>query len=175
MQTVSERASERAAVVERVIECPVGAVRLLAQGDALVGVYFREHKGAPSEGVGEKGRGEEREVLDRVEGELRAYFAGETSAFSVKTRAHGTEFQRRVWEELTRIAPGETLSYGELAKRVGRERAVRAVGGANGANPLSIVVPCHRVIATGGALTGYAGGVRAKQWLLEHEKRWARG
>lgn len=157
---------------ERAMRTPLGPLRLLARDGALIGVYFAEHKGAPPKGAPEA-RGED-PVLAHAERELRAYFAGERRAFTVPTRAEGTAFQRAVWAQLARIGPGETLSYAQLAVRVGNEKAVRAVGGANGANPLSIVVPCHRVIATSGALTGYAGGTEAKRWLLEHERAWAK-
>ena len=91
--------------------------------------------------------------------------------FDVPLAPRGTGFQARVWEQLARIPFGETRSYGELARALGRPSAWRAVGAANGKNPISIVVPCHRVIAASGALTGYAGGVAAKRWLLDHERR----
>lgn len=103
---------------------------------------------------------------------LCAYFAGDVTALDgIETATGGTPFQRDVWAALRRIAPGETTSYGALAAALGRPRAVRAVGAANGANPVSLVAPCHRVIGGGGALTGYAGGLDRKSWLLEHERR----
>ncbi len=105
---------------------------------------------------------------------LSAYFAGDLRALDgIETATGGTPFQREVWAALRRIAPGETTSYGALASAIGRPRAVRAVGAANGANPISLVAPCHRVIGGGGALTGYAGGLDRKSWLLEHESRHA--
>lgn len=101
---------------------------------------------------------------------LDAYFAGEPKALdAVPVDLAGTEFQLRVWEALRKIPPGRTLSYGELAKRIGHPKAVRAVGGANGANPVSLVVPCHRVIASDGTMGGYGWGLERKKWLLEHE------
>lgn len=101
---------------------------------------------------------------------LDAYFAGTRSDFlDLELDAPGTPFQRLVWDALRRIPFGATLSYGELARRIGREGAARAVGAANGSNPLAIVVPCHRVVAANGALTGYAHGVERKRWLLDHE------
>ncbi len=101
---------------------------------------------------------------------LEAYFAGEFSSLAgICWATGGTDFQRTVWQALTTIPPGETLSYGALAARIGRPKAVRAVGLANGANPVAIVVPCHRVIGSDGALTGYGGGLPRKQWLLTHE------
>ncbi|MFI5014422.1 MAG: methylated-DNA--[protein]-cysteine S-methyltransferase [Hyphomicrobiales bacterium] len=101
---------------------------------------------------------------------LERYFAGELSALAEITwRTQGTPFQRTVWKALTGIPVGETLSYGALAVRIGKASAVRAVGLANGANPISVVVPCHRVIGADGSLTGYGGGLERKRWLLAHE------
>jgi methylated-DNA-[protein]-cysteine S-methyltransferase len=101
---------------------------------------------------------------------LRRYFEGEPGCLgAIEWRTGGTAFQRAVWTGLTRIAPGETLSYGALAARLGCPRAVRAVGLANGSNPISVVVPCHRVIGADGSLTGYGGGIERKRWLLTHE------
>ena len=101
---------------------------------------------------------------------LEAYFAGDLSGLAqIPWATGGTDFQRTVWQALTTIPAGETLSYGALAARIGRPKAVRAVGLANGANPVAIVVPCHRVIGSDGSLTGYGGGLPRKQWLLSHE------
>jgi methylated-DNA-[protein]-cysteine S-methyltransferase len=101
---------------------------------------------------------------------LRGYFDGEVGCLSaIEWRTGGTLFQRSVWTALTTIAPGETLSYGALAAKLGRPKAVRAVGLANGSNPISVVVPCHRVIGADGSLTGYGGGLERKRWLLNHE------
>ena len=104
---------------------------------------------------------------------LTAYFAGDHAAIeSIETVTAGTDFQRTVWAALRTIPKGETLSYGQLAARIGKPRAVRAVGLANGQNPVAIVVPCHRVIGANGSLTGYGGGVERKSWLLAHEGAW---
>ncbi len=101
---------------------------------------------------------------------LTAYFKGDLNAIaSLKTKTGGTAFQKQVWAALRTIPIGKTLTYGDLAKQIGKPKAVRAVGLANGANPIGIVVPCHRVIGANGKLTGYAGGVDKKHWLLEHE------
>ena len=101
---------------------------------------------------------------------VRAYFSGDLSAFDgVEVRTGGTDFQRSVWKALRDIPAGETRSYGQLAAAIGAPRAVRAVGLANGANPVGVIVPCHRVIGSSGKLTGYAGGVERKRWLLAHE------
>jgi methylated-DNA-[protein]-cysteine S-methyltransferase len=105
-------------------------------------------------------------VLDR----LKAYFAGDIPAIdAIAAESAGTEFQRKVWRTLREIPAGETWSYSRLAKRIGRPDAVRAVGFANGSNPISVVVPCHRVIGADGSLTGYGGGLKRKAWLLRHE------
>jgi methylated-DNA-[protein]-cysteine S-methyltransferase len=101
--------------------------------------------------------------------QLSEYFAGTRRTFHLPLRLQGTEFQQRVWRELTEIPYGETWSYGQLARRIGNPNASRAVGLANGRNPISILVPCHRVIGADGSLTGYGGGLERKQWLLAHE------
>jgi O-6-methylguanine DNA methyltransferase len=103
---------------------------------------------------------------------LDAYFAGDLRApDALPTKTNGTDFQRAVWQALRAIPAGTTLSYGALAKRLGKPQAMRAVGLANGANPIGIVVPCHRVIGADGSLTGYGGGIERKRWLLDHESR----
>ena len=112
----------------------------------------------------------ERRVPPGIRQPLERYFAGELTAIdSIPIATAGTPFQRNVWAALRRIPPGETRSYGALARQLGRPNAVRAVGAANGANPISIVVPCHRVIGADGSLTGYGGGIDRKRWLLAHE------
>jgi len=107
--------------------------------------------------------------MNQAANELLAYFAGNLRVFTVPLDMQGTDFQLRVWNELLKIPYGETRSYAQIAEAVGRPKAVRAVGAANGSNPLAIIVPCHRVIGADGSLTGYAGGVARKRWLLEHE------
>jgi methylated-DNA-[protein]-cysteine S-methyltransferase len=107
---------------------------------------------------------------ENVKRPLRNYFEGEIESLgAIEWRTAGTPFQRAVWTALTTIAPGETLSYGALAAKLGCPKAVRAVGLANGSNPISVVVPCHRVIGADGSLTGYGGGIARKRWLLNHE------
>ena len=108
-------------------------------------------------------------MLDAAATQLHDYFAGHRRDFDLPLSARGTQFQRRVWDELRRIPFGRTLSYGELARRIGNASASRAVGAANGRNPLPIVVPCHRVIGSSGALTGFAGGLPIKRFLLRLE------
>ena len=112
-------------------------------------------------------------ALAAVREQLAAYFAGDLTTFDLPLAAHGSEFDRRVWTELRAIPYGSTISYGTLARRVGDPLAARAVGAANGRNPLPIVVPCHRVIGANGSLTGFGGGIATKKFLLEHEQKFA--
>ncbi len=109
------------------------------------------------------------EIIKESVAQLQDYFDGKRTAFTFKMNPAGTEFQKKVWEELFKIPFGKTMSYLELSKKLGDVKAIRAVASANGKNPLWIVVPCHRVIGTDGSLTGYAGGLWRKKWLLEHE------
>jgi methylated-DNA-[protein]-cysteine S-methyltransferase len=108
-------------------------------------------------------------MLDAARTQLDEYFAGARLEFDLPLDAQGTPFQRRVWTALAEIPFGQTISYAELARRVGDVKAVRAVGAANGRNPIPIIVPCHRVIGANGSLVGFGGGLERKQWLLEHE------
>ena len=106
-----------------------------------------------------------------VETQLHEYFAGKRQTFDLDLNLRGTPFQLAVWNELLRIPFGDTITYAELARRIGKPAAIRAVGAANGANPIPVIVPCHRVIGSNGTLTGYGGGIERKQWLLAHEGR----
>ena len=106
-----------------------------------------------------------------VHEQLREYFAGKRRTFDIPLALQGTEFQLAVWNELLRVPYGDTITYAELARRIGRPSAIRAVGAANGANPIPVIVPCHRVIGSNGTLTGYGGGIERKQWLLALEGR----
>lgn len=153
---------------QRLVASPVGELRLVATAAALIGVYFPHHKRAPALDARDSDR---HDVLDLAERELAAYFGGEPVRFSTPLAPVGTAFQRAVWSALLAIPLGETRSYAALARAIGRPTASRAVGAANGLNPLSVFVPCHRVIGAGGALTGYAGGIDSKRWLLDHERR----
>jgi methylated-DNA-[protein]-cysteine S-methyltransferase len=110
-------------------------------------------------------------ALKHASVQLRSYFAGKRRAFDLPLAPRGTEFQRAVWDALRRIPYGETTTYTDIAQRIGRPAAVRAVGAANGANPIPIVIPCHRVIGASGGLTGFGGGLPTKRWLLDHEAR----
>jgi methylated-DNA-[protein]-cysteine S-methyltransferase len=144
---------------------PLGDLLLTAAGDGrLTGLYLPDHRNGPS---ADPSPGDDRFAAAREQ--LDAYFTGELQEFDLPLAPEGTEFQLRVWDELTRIPFGETISYGELARRLGDPRLVRAVGTANGRNPLSIVIPCHRVIGADGSLVGYGGGLDRKRWLLDHE------
>lgn len=156
---------------EKRIPSPAGTLRLVASDAALVGVYFEAHRPAPSL---EARPVRAHPILDRAGRELGEYFAGKRSRFTLPLEPRGTAFQRAVWGALMAIPFGERRSYAELAAAIGRPRAVRAVGAANGKNPLSIVVPCHRVVGSDGSLTGYAGGLAAKERLLALEARAAR-
>ena len=109
------------------------------------------------------------EVLEDCVIQLKEYFEGKREVFSLKLNPQGTEFQKKIWKQLDQIPYGKTTSYLELSKQVGDVKAIRAVANANGKNPLWIIIPCHRVIGSDGSLTGYAGGLHRKQWLLEHE------
>jgi methylated-DNA-[protein]-cysteine S-methyltransferase len=109
------------------------------------------------------------EQLQECASQLREYFDGKRNHFNFKFNPQGTEFQQKVWQELVKIPFGKTISYLDLSKQLGDVKAIRAIASANGKNPLWIVIPCHRVIGTDGSLTGYAGGLWRKKWLLEHE------
>lgn len=148
------------------IESPLGTLRLVERDDELAGVYLPVQD-APV--VIEQ----RTPMLERVATQLTEYFAGERRQFDLPVAPRGSGFQERVWRALVAIPFAETRSYGELARSIGRPSASRAVGSANSKNPISIIVPCHRVIAANGELTGYAGGMAAKRWLLDHERRLA--
>lgn len=144
---------------------PVGQLKLVAEGEQLVAVLWENDRpGRVRLGVMSQDRGGE--FLRRVEQQLQAYFAGSLTRFDLALQFHGTEFQRKVWHALLTIPFGETRSYRDIAIQIGNPAAVRAVGAANGKNPISIIAPCHRVIGSSGALTGFAGGLEAKQILL---------
>jgi methylated-DNA-[protein]-cysteine S-methyltransferase len=147
---------------------PLGELLLLSDGEALTGLYLEGHRGGPVPGSGWR---RDDGPFRAVRAQLEAYFAGDLRTFDVPVTLGGTDFQRQVWSELQRVPYGATASYGELAARLGRPSAARAVGAANGRNPISIIVPCHRVVGADGALTGYAGGLERKRWLLAWEAK----
>ena len=144
---------------------PMGELLLTSNGEALTGVYPSSHRAPPELSTFVR----DDRFFTGVRDQLAAYFAGSLQAFDVPLSPAGTAFQRAVWAALNTIPFGLTWSYGRLANFLGKPKASRAVGLANGKNPLSIIVPCHRVIGADGSLTGYAGGVEMKRWLLEHE------
>jgi methylated-DNA-[protein]-cysteine S-methyltransferase len=155
-------------------ECSLKPLLLVSDGQALTGLYFNTHR-----------HGEEIQsdwkMLDtampfpQVKQQLTAYFAGKLRNFDLPLSPTGTLFQRLVWSKLQQIPYGKTISYGELARQVDRPSSVRAVGGANARNPISIIVPCHRVIGANGSLTGYGGGLEVKAALLSFEARMLAG
>jgi methylated-DNA-[protein]-cysteine S-methyltransferase len=147
---------------ETTITSPFGPIRLRADGGSLTGLAFAA--GEPAAEPARTG------VLADARAQLEAYFAGERTAFDLPLAPLGTPFHLRVWELVAAIGHGETASYGELAARLGVPGAARAVGAANARNPIAIVIPCHRVVGSGGALTGYAYGVERKAGLLALER-----
>ncbi|BDZ48445.1 methylated-DNA--protein-cysteine methyltransferase [Frondihabitans sucicola] len=157
-----------------VIDSPIGELTLVADDEtsALRALYMVEHRHAPStETFGERLSGtDEARVFGAVVAQLGEYFAGTRETFDLELAPVGTEFQLAVWQQLRTIPYGETFTYGDIAARLGNPKAVRAVGLANGRNPLSIIVPCHRVIGANGALTGFGGGIERKEYLLGLEK-----
>jgi methylated-DNA-[protein]-cysteine S-methyltransferase len=145
-----------------IIDSPIGRLLLTAQDGALTSLWmepFDEHTAGARRDP----------VLTAARRQLDAYFAGTLMEFDLPLAPAGTVFQNGVWDELRRIPFGTTISYAELAGRVGRPGHFRAVGSANGRNPISIIVPCHRVVGSNGSLTGYGGGIDRKRWLLDHE------
>jgi len=155
------------------IDSPVGPLTLAAHEGALVALCFEglwERRERQLRRVDPACRFEEGADPAGVASRLARYFNGDLAALGdLRVQSFGTPFQQRVWQELRRIPAGSTRSYGEIAAAIGSPSAVRAVGAANGANPVGIVVPCHRVIGSDGSLTGFAGGLAAKRWLLQHE------
>ncbi|MFF4571766.1 methylated-DNA--[protein]-cysteine S-methyltransferase [Streptomyces sp. NPDC001410] len=150
-----------------VVDSPYGPLTLVADDGVLCGLYMTDQRHRPPEET--FGSLDDTPFAD-AEKQLAAYFAGELTEFTLELRLNGTPFQRSVWDQLTRIPYGETRSYGELAEALGNPGASRAVGLANGKNPIGIIVPCHRVIGAGGDLTGYGGGLDRKRRLLDFER-----
>lgn len=147
----------------RTIDSPVGILRLIAENGFLTGLFFG---GEGCEGP------DDSPVLDAAERQLAEYFDGKRRSFDLPLNLKGTKFQRAVWQALTKIPYGGTVSYGDIAREIGNPKACRAVGMANHRNPVSIIVPCHRVVGGDGSLTGYGGGLEIKRALLELERKW---
>lgn len=160
-------------LIHDVFESPIGKISIALDGGTLCALDFEDYAGRMHKLLA-RHYGEYELVTGRAPGDvgkrLRAYFAGDLTAIDyIEVATGGTEFQQQCWQALRTIAPGTTASYGEQAKRIGRPKAVRAVGLTNGLNPVAIVLPCHRVIGANGTLTGYGGGLWRKEWLLRHE------
>lgn len=152
----------------KLVDSPIGVLRLVASEKGLVAILWKNDK--PRRVLlGEVVEEPSHPVLVRTEKELKEYFAGKLRVFSIPLDMRGTPFQNEVWRALLGIPFGETRSYGDLAKRLGNPAASRAVGAANGRNPVAIIVPCHRVVGATGSLTGFAGGLEAKAYLLSLE------
>jgi methylated-DNA-[protein]-cysteine S-methyltransferase len=174
MSTGAARVARAAAsaLTYDVVAAPIGRLIVASDGSAVAGVWMAN--ASPSDDQWERRRGTDL-VLAEARRELLAYFDGTLREFRVPLAPNGTEFQRRVWTALTHIPYGTTISYADLARRLGNLMAVRAVGAANGRNPIPIIVPCHRVIGSDGSLTGFGGGLDRKRWLLHHEGALADG
>ena len=159
--------NERAHVT---VDSPYGLLTLVAEGNRLIGLYMEGQRHRPSDSrFGERRPGPDIEPFTQTARQLDEYFSGQRKSFDLPISLSGTEFQRRVWAALQEIPYGETRTYQELAHFIGQPTACRAVGLANGKNPIGIIVPCHRVIGSTGSLTGYGGGLDRKQALLDSE------
>ena len=145
---------------------PIGELLLTSNGTQLTGVYMQQHRHGPDRAAG--WQRDDAKLADAMR-QLREYFDGKRTRFDIPCAPAGTAFQQRVWAALTTIPFGTTVSYADIARSIGNPKGVRAVGLANGRNPISIIVPCHRVIGSDGSLTGYGGGIERKEWLLRHE------
>ena len=152
------------------VPSPLGEILLVADatGEALCGLYLAGQKYFPT-GASQWSERRSLPLLRDVAAQLREYFAGARERFDVALAPAGTPFQRSVWSEIAKVPFGETISYAELARRCGRPAAVRAAGAATGRNPITVIIPCHRIVGSAGALTGYAGGLERKRKLLELE------
>jgi methylated-DNA-[protein]-cysteine S-methyltransferase len=163
---VAARREERSPdVISCVYESPIGKLTLASNGEALTQLEFED----PRYALTQHPRGDDK-ILRQARKELDAYFAGKLKDFTVPVAPQGTEFQKKAWKALQKIPYGTTRSYGQQAKVVGNPSASRAVGAANGRNPIAVIIPCHRVIGSNGSLTGFGGGMKRKQFLLDLEQ-----
>jgi|SRR5690554_338534 len=144
-----------------VIDSPVGRLQLIADSDRLTAIRFLDSEEKLSEKIPSS--------LEEVVHQLQEYFDGKRQDFNLRISPQGTDFQKRVWKALEKIPFGKTVSYKHMASQLGDPKVIRAAASANGKNPIPIIIPCHRVIGSDGSLTGYAGGLHRKKWLLEHE------
>ena len=158
----------RSLTLTRVVPTPLGALHLVSDGECLTGAFFEGQQYFPT-GAAEWTAVRDHALLESAARQVEDYFSGTIKAFELPLAASGTEFQQKVWEALVAIPHGTVTSYGDVARALGFPQASRAVGAAIGRNPLSLVVPCHRVIGANGSLTGYAGGIDRKRRLLELE------
>jgi len=166
MRFIAEASEARGPTAFATIDSPIGELMLTADDVGLTGLYTKPAKYGPK--IDRSWRRDDGRLAP-VREQLDAYFAGALTEFDLDLAPEGTAFQMRVWRALCDIRLGETVSYGALARRLGNPNASRAVGLANGQNPISIIVPCHRVIGADGSLTGYGGGLPRKRFLLQHE------
>jgi methylated-DNA-[protein]-cysteine S-methyltransferase len=150
----------------KVIDSPLGVLTLRASSQTLLGLSWGDDKSKMAMAPDSLIENEENSILIRTELQLKEYFDGKRSNFDIPLSPSGTVFQKQVWQELLKISYGQPISYGEQARRLGRPKAARAVGAANGKNPIGIIIPCHRVIGASGHLTGFAGGLEIKRKLL---------
>lgn len=144
-----------------IIKLPLGFTKIVGDEDGITSIYILDSDEKTTDIIPE--------VLEDCAHQLREYFEGKRTQFDLQINLEGTEFQKKVWYQLQTIPYGKTISYLQFSQQLGDVKAIRAVANANGKNPLWIVIPCHRVIGSDGSLTGYAGGLHRKQWLLEHE------
>ncbi|KYH28135.1 methylated-DNA--[protein]-cysteine S-methyltransferase [Clostridium colicanis] len=143
-------------------ESPIGIVEIKSNEDAITHINFVDKLGRNDKMI---------PILQEAYTQLDEYFKGKRKSFDLKLHIEGTEFQKKVWTELTKIPYGEVATYKNIAIRIGNEKAVRAVGNSNNKNKIAIIIPCHRIIGSNGKLVGYAGGLHIKEWLLNHEKK----
>jgi methylated-DNA-[protein]-cysteine S-methyltransferase len=156
------------------ITSPVGELTLIATDIGLRAVLWPEDEPDRVKLPSPIADASDNAILERAVAQLKQYFAGERTEFDLPLDLHGTEFQQLAWRSLASIPYGQTATYGEQARRIGRPKAVRAIGAANGRNPVSIILPCHRVVGADGSLTGFAGGLDAKRQLLDFEIKYSR-
>jgi len=149
------------------IDTPIGLLEVQTSEDALLAVTFVESKTEDSDNVPE--------VLENACTQLKEYFAGERQSFDLPLLPDGTDFQKQVWNALVEVPYGRTSTYKKQSQTLGNPKAIRAVGTANGKNPIAVVIPCHRIVGSDGSLTGYASGLARKDWLLKHEQKQTEG
>lgn len=144
-------------------QSPIGNIEIVSDSNSIVELSFTEEKGTEL-------TADAPEILRAALKQIAEYFQGSRKSFELKLNAQGTEFQKKVWHQLTQVPYGKTACYGDIALAVGNHKASRAVGGANNKNRIAIIIPCHRIVGADGSMTGYAGGIWRKEWLLQHEK-----